>query len=65
MENHYDVKRCFFCGEKWVEKHGADGSFDVVNISEEELEDKGIPYEEETDVCGSERCYRAYMEEFM
>lgn len=64
MDN-YCVNRCFFCGDEWVEKISSDGSVSVVNMTEEELEDKGIPYEEATDVCGSERCYRAYMEEFM
>ncbi len=64
MEKYY-VNRCFFCGEKWVEKLSSDGSVSVVNITEEELEDKGIPYEEATDVCDSERCQYAYMEEFM
>lgn len=65
MDNYYAVNRCFFCGKKWVEKHGTDGSVTVVDISEEELYHKGIPYEEETDVCDSEQCQYAYMEEFM
>lgn len=65
MENYYVVNHCFFCGKKWVEKHSADGSVNVVNISEEELEHEGIPYEEETDVCDSERCWQAYREEFV
>lgn len=56
----YHVKRCCFCDKKWVEKHGTDGSANVVDISEEELKHKGIPYEEETYFCDSKQCWRIY-----